>query len=348
MRRSKPIRPGGGWRVFLMLVFVLALPAVWYGLGHPDRRQAVIYGFENWVSGLQGRFGIRPYGAPSAAEVELLKPPAALRSGSPQANAPRAAGAAAGSDPAIQDDEALLSGTQPQPTLAAQPLKLKAGDEAPLALQLLPGLDARGLRVIIGGLPMDASLSAGARDEMGRWVLDAGALAGLRLRSGAAGHFTLLARTQSVQRERVPRPHAETPLEVTVLPAAARPVAPVAPATTAGPAQPAPDELLERGRRALELGDLGAARLYLEAAAGQNNADAALLLAASYDPSRPGIGDGTEVERAADWYLRARKLGAADAEPAITALRAWLQARTAPDEAQRKALARLTEAQQSH
>ena len=347
MSWNKPVRPGGGWKVFLVLLVVLALPAIWYGLGHPDRRQALVYGFENWVSGLQARFGIRPYGAPSAAEVELLKPPAALRPGGQPANAPRSAGAAAGTDPVIRDDEAPLSGTQPQPTLAAQPLKLKAGDEAPLALQLLPGLDARGLRVIVGGLPMDASLSAGARDEMGRWVLDAGALAGLRLRSGAPGHFTLLARTQPVQRVRVPRPTAETSLEVSVLPAPGAPAtaAAPAPAAPARPAQPTPGELLDRGRRALELGDLGAARLYLEAAAGQNNADAALLLAASYDPSRPGAGDGAEVERAADWYLRARKLGAADTEPAIAALRTWLQARTAPDEAERKALARLTEGQ---
>lgn len=349
MSMSKPVRPGGGRRVGLMLVIVVLATALWYGWQVPELRHRLIYGFEHWVAGLQTRFNIRPPGAepePTAGEVELLKPPAALRPGTAPAAAAQAPATQGVRDPSITDDEALLSGAQPMPTLAApRSLKFAVGEEVVFGLELLPGIAARGQRVIIGGLPMDASLSAGARDEMGRWVLDAVALPGLKLRSGAPGHYTLLIRTQPLQRLRVPRPVAEAAVEVTVLPAAgaeARAAAPPA----AKPPQPGPGELLDRGRRALELGDLGAARLYLEAAAGQNSADAALLLAASYDPGRSG--DNADVGLAADWYLRARKLGAAEAQPAIDALRSWLQARTEPGEAERKALAKLSEPAPGH
>lgn len=346
MRSSKPVRPGSGRRIGLMLLVVALGVSGGYALQDAQLRYRIVYGFEHWVAGLQSRFNIRPPGAPpspSAGEVELLKPPAALRAGGvPPAN-PQGAPVAAGAGPVNVDDEALLSGSQPMPTLAApKALKLAVGEEAPLGLSLLPGLAARGQRVIFGGLPMDASLSAGARDEMGRWVVDAAALPNLKLRGSSAGHYTLLVRTQELQRLRVPRPTVETPIEITVLPLAG--AATRAPAETAAkPAGPGAVELLDRGRRALELGDLGAARLYLEAAAGQDNADAALLLAASYDPSRSGVGDNAEVGRAVDWYLRANRLGASEARPAIEILRSWLKARSDPDEAERKALTRLAE-----
>ena len=223
MSMSKPVRPGGGRRVGLMLVIVVLATALWYGWQVPELRHRLIYGFEHWVAGLQTRFNIRPPGAepePTAGEVELLKPPAALRPGTAPAAAAQAPATQGVRDPSITDDEALLSGAQPMPTLAApRSLKFAVGEEAVFGLELLPGIAARGQRVIIGGLPMDASLSAGARDEMGRWVLDAVALPGLKLRSGAPGHYTLLIRTQPLQRLRVPRPVAEAAVEVTVLPA---------------------------------------------------------------------------------------------------------------------------------
>ncbi|HMX54820.1 MAG TPA: hypothetical protein PLP53_12890, partial [Plasticicumulans sp.] len=206
MSMSKPVRPGGGRRVGLMLVIVVLATALWYGWQVPELRHRLIYGFEHWVAGLQTRFNIRPPGAepePTAGEVELLKPPAALRPGTAPAAAAQAPAAQGVRDPSITDDEALLSGAQPMPTLAApRSLKFAVGEEAVFGLELLPGIAARGQRVIIGGLPMDASLSAGARDEMGRWVLDAVALPGLKLRSGAPGHYTLLIRTQPLQRRR--------------------------------------------------------------------------------------------------------------------------------------------------
>ena len=73
MSMSKPVRPGGGRRVGLMLVIVVLATALWYGWQVPELRHRLIYGFEHWVAGLQTRFNIRPPGA--EPEPPAAKPP---------------------------------------------------------------------------------------------------------------------------------------------------------------------------------------------------------------------------------------------------------------------------------
>lgn len=326
-------------RTMWLLVGTVVVAGAGVVMNSPDLQQRVRYEFESWVLGLQARFGIVPGRTPSANNVELIKPPMALHPGS--------APVGVGSAPVPVDlgrprqEPVPLSGTPPLTTIEAHAARGTVGEAIALDLNLHSGLDADSERVIIGGLPMDASLSSGARDELGRWQLDASALAGLTLHASRPGQFTLFVRTQPLRPLRFPRATAETPVEVTVLAPATASDTPPAP-----PPVPSIDELLERGRKALELGDGGAARLFFEAAAERDNATAMLLLARSYDPSRgtEQIGVSADVIQAVQWYQRAAAAGLAEAGAALDSLRQWLQQQPNPDEAQRKALEALTPA----
>jgi hypothetical protein len=103
--------------------------------------------------------------------------------------------------------------------------------------------------------------------------------------------------------------------------ASADPTAPVAPA----PASPnarrmEADELaalLKRAKGLLAVGDIAAARLLLERAADAQEAEAALMLATTYDPQVLGTQDMRSITpdpaMARAWYQKAAKLGSADA-----------------------------------
>ena len=83
-------------------------------------------------------------------------------------------------------------------------------------------------------------------------------------------------------------------------------------------------ELLARGDARFAAGDLASARLYYEGAANAGDGLAALRLGQSYDPSflaftRFAKGTGNPAT-AAQWYLRADKLGAAEAQGLLRAL----------------------------
>jgi TPR repeat protein len=97
------------------------------------------------------------------------------------------------------------------------------------------------------------------------------------------------------------------------------PAAPPAPVAVA-PRRMDPDELaalLKRAKGLLAIGDITAARLLLERAADAQEAEAAFVLAGTYDPQVLGVQDMRSVTPdpaiARSWYQKAAQLGSADA-----------------------------------
>jgi hypothetical protein len=163
--------------------------------------------------------------------------------------------------------------------------------------------------------------------------------------SGAPTRDEIAAAYQSALKGKVapPEPAAApvTPPQVVAAIAPAAPVvaaAPVAPVVAAAPAvrEPAPapreaapapvrridpDELaalLKRAKGLLAIGDITSARLLLERAADAQEAEAALMLAGTYDPQVLGSQDmrGVAPDPAAAkvWYQKAAQMGSADAK----------------------------------
>jgi hypothetical protein len=112
---------------------------------------------------------------------------------------------------------------------------------------------------------------------------------------------------------------------------AAPPVAVPAAAAPAAAAPPArhmdPDELatlMQRAKAMLAVGDISSARLLLERAAEAPDANAALMLAQTYDPQVLGASDVRSVvpepAKARIWYQKAALLGSADAQRRLAQL----------------------------
>jgi hypothetical protein len=121
------------------------------------------------------------------------------------------------------------------------------------------------------------------------------------------------------------------------------PVAELEPPEAEGKAAPTIEDLLNRGNRLLELGDVAAARLFYGMAAEQGSAEGALLMGLTFDPAyfeRKGIyGTRPHVFEAAEWYEKAAALGSLEAEERRNALELRLRsAAQAGDEDARHAL----------
>jgi len=129
---------------------------------------------------------------------------------------------------------------------------------------------------------------------------------------------------------------AVSPVAV-VPPAAPAPLAAVSPVAVVPPAAPAPAaalarrmdpaelaNLMQRAKGFLDTGDLMSARLLLERAADAQEADAALLLAQTYDPDVLGTSDvrniTPEPAKARAWYQKAAQFGSADAQRRLAQL----------------------------
>lgn len=80
--------------------------------------------------------------------------------------------------------------------------------------------------------------------------------------------------------------------------------------------------LMKRANGLLAIGDIAAARLLLERAADAQEADAALLLARTYDPLVLGAKDTRAITpdpaQARIWYRRAAELGSQHAQQRLT------------------------------
>ncbi|MFL5236173.1 MAG: hypothetical protein ACJ8EL_00935 [Rhizomicrobium sp.] len=104
-----------------------------------------------------------------------------------------------------------------------------------------------------------------------------------------------------------------------VVPALAPPLAP--PAAAPPPRHLDPDELgalLKRAKSLLAIGDIASGRLLLERAADAQEADAALMLARTYDPEVLGAPDARSITpdpaQARIWYRKAAELGSQHAQ----------------------------------
>ena len=108
----------------------------------------------------------------------------------------------------------------------------------------------------------------------------------------------------------------------------AAPMAALAPAVAAPPARRIdPDQLasmMQRARSMLAVGDITSARLLLERAAEAPDANAALMLAQTYDPQVLGTSDVrnivAEPAKARAWYQKAAQLGSTDAQRRLAQL----------------------------
>jgi hypothetical protein len=88
-----------------------------------------------------------------------------------------------------------------------------------------------------------------------------------------------------------------------------------------------PDEiavLLQRGKDMLKVGDVSAARLVLRRAAAADNAEAALLLASTFDPIELHelgvVGFAPDFSQALSWYRKASALGSGEAKRRVERL----------------------------
>jgi len=131
---------------------------------------------------------------------------------------------------------------------------------------------------------------------------------------------------QAALQNRAPAPAAAAPAPAPL--SAISPVAVLPPAAAPQPArQVDPEEmanLMQRAKSFLTSGDLMSARLLLERAAEMQVADAALLLAQTYDPDVLGTADvrntTPEPAKARAWYQKAAQLGSADAQRRLAQL----------------------------
>lgn len=121
---------------------------------------------------------------------------------------------------------------------------------------------------------------------------------------------------------------SQAPSAAAAAPPAAAPMAALAPAVAAPPARHIdPDQLatmMQRAKSMLAVGDITSARLLLERAAEAPDANAALMLAQTYDPQVLGTSDVrnivAEPAKARAWYQKAAQLGSTDAQRRLAQL----------------------------
>jgi hypothetical protein len=129
-----------------------------------------------------------------------------------------------------------------------------------------------------------------------------------------------------------PKPPAPTnpPAKAIVEPAKpeiATPVASPVPTASASPALPRDEiaHLLKRGRDLIASGDIASARLVLKLVAEGGDAEAAFVLAGTFDPTvlanLRAIGVQGDPAKARAWYARAAELGSLEARQRLQALR---------------------------
>ena len=200
-----------------------------------------------------------------------------------------------------------------------------------------PDAPARNSFLRIRGLPIAAALSDGHAIAPGSWAVPLNVLANLNviLPVGIQGSSDISIVLVSVDGAILAE--ARTVLAVEVTPVAARPEPPAA-AIGIAPrggdtvlAPPLPPEERERavgmhtkGQELLERGQVYAARKLFERAAEIGLAQAAVSLAATYDPEELNklrvMGLPPDPAAARKWYEKARELGAAEASDRLRRL----------------------------
>jgi hypothetical protein len=196
-----------------------------------------------------------------------------------------------------------------------------------------PEAPARNSFLRIRGLPVAAALSDGHAIAPGSWAVPLNVLPTLNiiLPVGIQGSSDISINLVSVDGSVLAE--ARTVLAVEVTPAAARPEPPGAPtgARETGLVPPLPPEERERaigmhakGQELLERGQVYAARKLFERAAEIGLAQAAVSMAATYDPEElyklRVMGLAPDPAAARKWYEKARELGAVEASDRLRRL----------------------------
>lgn len=215
-----------------------------------------------------------------------------------------------------------------------------SADEAiPLGVSLAGG--GRDAALLLSGLPVGSTISAGLPFGEGNWLLSASELrnAAIRPPPGFVGALDLAAELRLADdtvADRVSwRLTWQTPQTATVIAAEQTTVAaPVETDSTGtrpgetpnsqGPSAPLRRmdreeiaDLLRRGGEFVAAGNLGPARLALRRAAQAGDPQAAFVLATTYDPilleTRRVIGVVPDIAMARAWYEKAKEFGSTDA-----------------------------------
>ena len=218
-------------------------------------------------------------------------------------------------------------------------LWLKPGEETPLEIRLVPieAVPPQSV-VVIRGVPPGMRFSEGRPFGEGVWVISAARLPDLKLQTpgdissgglltislttldGAAiaqAYVTVLSVPEAKETARTT---ATLPVErdkLSSLPWMSEQSPPPAPKPLDNRAELL--KLLEKGRESMQLGNVLHARQFYERAANKGLAEAALALAATYDPRElprmtSAAGVPPDPAMARKWYEKARELGSMDAD----------------------------------
>jgi hypothetical protein len=197
-----------------------------------------------------------------------------------------------------------------------RPLRMEALTPSRLPLRLQPDAANAGAYILVlSGAPAKADVYGAKRIGSDSWLLPPNSIPNLRI--------TMPEWSASLMKIGVELRHtdgaiaAHTDAWIVVPP-------PPMPQGAERVDQAALLEMLQRGDRLLSRGDIVAARTIYERAAEMGNAQAALALGATYDPSKLwsfGVfGMVGNKDRARQWYARAQELGHADAKDRLSAL----------------------------
>ena len=213
------------------------------------------------------------------------------------------------------------------PRLIVQSSRAMSGEPVPLGLALQG--PAEGAVVIITGLVPGMELSTGGAVGADAWRVPATDLsdAWISPPESFVGSTDLVAELRWPDNKIADRQTIHVEWVPPVSPAPPQRQLDREEITAAPPISPAPAQrqldreeitvLLDRGKHLIANGDLAAARLVLQRAADANDAEAALALAATYDPivlrEFKVYGFTADAAMARAWYQRARELGSAAA-----------------------------------
>jgi hypothetical protein len=270
--------------------------------------------------------------AAAAAAATVLVAPVFLSPPAQKASSDRADGTVQVDRPAAAPEEPANA---PPPRLAGVDAVTQDVDEAvSLNLSLLGVAD--GGFVVIRGLAAGSAVAGGRPLGAGTWRIDAARLQDARVRPprGFTGQMDLtlelrladdsIADRRSVRLEWVGGNKMTALVPPDTRTPAAEPQA-SDPRVAVRPEQrQAIASLVSRGKELLRNGDFSSARLILQRAADESDADAALTLGSTYDPvilTRLGIRNQVaNVELARTWYEKAQEFGSTEAAARLKTL----------------------------
>ncbi len=243
------------------------------------------------------------------------------------------------------------SAAEPQSPASKLTVSAASGTpDTPIKLNIaLANGDVGDALVSLKGLPKDAKLSTGIDVGGGQWLLPPGRLKDLTVtaRGSAAGNYQLEAQLLKDDAQTSLSDAVPFTLSITTPSPKAAAGQPAANAA-AGNAKPdvsrlalLPDEaplpetdfltqmLIRDGNKKMRDGDIAGARRLYEQAAQSGNAEAALAMGRSYDPTyfeKLNVKTGKpDPATAFEWYKRALDGGLVTAKVKIDALKQWLQ-----------------------